>query len=127
MTPTPISGATGPSPAVAALGQQSDSPTKPKADPILEALKPGVLQLINEDVRAAIDPEKIQQYAQIRYHELYWRGNQYLDEIYDSKGNTVDYRPMGLPNPDGTQNDNLDGLDSYDTVINDVRGYGRKF
>ncbi len=82
-------------------------------------------QLITTDVRTAIDPEKIVQYAEIRKNELYWRGNQYLAEIW-TNGVLTDYRPMDgqwyQENPDA---DNGNGL--YDTVINDVRGYGRKF
>ncbi len=102
-------------------GQSGDE----QKDPQLEALKSPILKLISDDVRNAIDPEKIWQYADIRKNELYWRGNQYLDEIYAGDGTLVDYRPIN-----GTwHQENPDADDSalYDTVINDVRGYGRKF
>lgn len=94
-------------------------------DPIISALQGQLAQLIQTDVKAAIDPEKIFIYAEIRKNELYWRGEQYLDEIY-TNGQLTDYRSMNgqwyQENPDA---DNGNGL--YDTVINDFRGYGRKF
>lgn len=102
--------------------QSSGSPEKQ----ILEALRGPLAKIITDDVRLAIDPEKIFAYAEIRKNELYWRGNQYLDEVWSSDGSLVDYRPMNgqwyQENPDA---DNGNGL--YDTVINDIRGYGRKF
>lgn len=73
----------------------------------------------------AIDPEKLWQYAEIRRNELYWRGNQYLDEVYNNDGQLVDYKPIN-----GTWhefNGDDDGAGQYSTVINDFRGYGRKF
>ncbi len=97
---------------------------KKKTDPILQALKGGVLKMVTDDVRNAIDPEKLYQYADIRRNELYWRGNQYLDEVYNNQGQLVDYTPIGgqwhQDNPEADQG-------AFDTVINDIRGYGRKF
>lgn len=97
-----------------------------KPDPIIAALQAPLSALLTNDVRLAIDPEKVFVYADIRKNELYWRGNQYVDELYDTNGNVYDYRPMNgqwyQENPDA---DNGNGL--YDTVINDIRGYGRKF
>ncbi len=97
---------------------------KKKTDPILQALKGGVLKMVTDDVRNSIDPEKIYQYAEIRRNELYWRGNQYLDEVYNNQGQLVDFTPIGgqwhQDNPEADQG-------AFDTVINDIRGYGRKF
>ncbi len=113
MTPTPA-------PQSPSVG----SPEPDEKDPILDALKGPVGKIISDDVRLAIDPEKIWQYADIRKNELYWRGNQYLDEVYNSDGQLVDYQPINGQWHEN-QNDNDDA--AYDTVINDVRGYGRKF
>lgn len=111
------------------LPQSTDaqrSETDKPQDPLLEALKGPLSKLITDDVRLAIDPEKIFQYAEIRRNEFYWRGNQYLDEVYSSDGNLVDYKPIN-----GTwhefQNTDDDASGMYSTVINDFRGYGRKF
>lgn len=97
-----------------------------KKDPILEALRGPIGKLVQDDVRNAVDPEKCVQYADIRRNEYYWRGNQYLDEVYSSDGNLIDYKPMG-----GTwhefQGNQDDSAGMYSTVINDIRGYGRKF
>lgn len=93
-------------------------------DPLLNALKGGLLRLIQDDVRNAIDPEKIVQYADIRRNELYWRGNQYLDEIYNDQGQLTDFKPVG---GQWKSNESANNLASFDTVINDIRGYGRKF
>ncbi len=106
--------------------QSSDNSSQPdKQDPILEALKGPVGKLIQDDVRLAIDPEKIVQYADIRRNELYWRGNQYLDEVYSGNGNLVDYQPINGTWREFQNNDDSAGM--YSTVINDFRGYGRKF
>ncbi len=102
-----------------------DSGPSPEQDPILQALKTHVQQLCENDVRLSIDPEKIWQYATLRRNELYWRGNQYLDEVYNDTGQLVDYKPI-----QGTWHefgDQQGGEDMYATVVNDVRGYGRKF
>lgn len=97
----------------------------PEKDPILEALRSPVGQLVRDDVRLAIDPEKIYRYAQLRRNELYWRSNQYLDEVYNNNGQLIDYKPI-----DGTWHEFDDQNDddaTYYTVVNDFRGYGRKF
>jgi hypothetical protein len=111
-----------PSDSGSVLNTRPDS--KPEKDPILENLRGPVGRLVQDDVRLAIDPEKIYRYAQLRRNELYWRGNQYLDEIYNQDGQLVDYKPI-----DGTWHefvdDDSDG--TYYTVVNDLRGYGRKF
>lgn len=94
-------------------------------DPILEALKGPVGKLCQDDIRLAIDPEKIWAYAEIRRNELYWRGNQYLDEVYSTDGNLIDYQPINGTWHQFTNDDDSAGM--YATVINDFRGYGRKF
>ncbi len=97
---------------------------EPKQDANLEALKGPIRKLVDDEVKLAIDPEKLYSYSQIRRMELYWRGNQYLDEIYSDSGRLVDYQPIG-----GTWHefqDDDDGQGQYSRVINDFRGYGRK-
>ncbi len=94
-------------------------------DPILQALKGPVGRIVREDVRLAIDPEKIVRYAEIRRNELYWRGEQYLNEVYNNNGQLVDFKPI-----DGTYHESKDDSDNnpmYSAVVNDIRGYGRKF
>lgn len=120
MSPTAISG---PSQSVTVPPNEPESEEQSEGA-LVKALKGPIRQFIDSEIRLAIDPEKIWQYADIRKNELYWRGNQFLMEVYGDGGSVVDYRPINgqwhQENPDA-------GGDSYDTVINDFRGYGRKF
>ena len=72
----------------------STEPEDDKPDLILEALRGPVGTLCQNDVRLAVDPEKCFQYADLRRNELYWRGNQYLNEVYGNDGNLVDFQPI---------------------------------
>ncbi len=88
-----------------------------------KALEPGLKTLIQNDVDNSVDPEKVFQYAELRRNEYYWRGKQYLDEQQDAQGRTTDYSPINgsVLEKQGQR------VDLYDSVVNDVRGLGRKF
>lgn len=111
-------------------GMDDQSPSKgmdkssdKSGDELLQAIKGPLLRLIDDDVRNSIDPDKVYQYAEIRRNELYYRGNQYLDEVYNNQGQLVDYQPIQGQWHSETQGDQ----NAFETVVNDVRGYGRKF
>ena len=102
-----------------------DNAPQPKENKTLEALRGVLTRLANEDIRLAIDPEKIYRYAQLRRNELYFRGNQYLNEIYNTNGQLVDYQPINGTWHEFASQDDSD--DTYYTVINDFRSLGYKF
>jgi len=71
-------------------------------------------------IRDDVEPEKIQQYSEIRRNLLYWKGQQFLRRIVRDD-TIIDFEP--IQNKSSVERaDNL-----YDYYINDIRGYGRKF
>jgi hypothetical protein len=78
---------------------------------------------VSENVRGDVEREKLYQYSLARKHELYWRGDQYLVPVYTDNGLVTDWSPAtGVPRY------NDDSQSAYlDYVVNDMRGYGRKF
>jgi hypothetical protein len=92
---------------------------------ILDMIRPALTDLLRENVRGDVDREKTQQYAEARKAELYDRGIQYVvpDLV---NGNIVDFSPINgaLKNP-SLDKASAGGL--YDYVVNDIRGYRRKY
>lgn len=71
-------------------------------------------------IREDVEPEKIQQYSEIRRNLLYWKGQQFLRRIVRDD-TLVDFEPV----QNKTSLERAENL--YDYYINDIRGYGRKF
>jgi hypothetical protein len=88
---------------------------------MLQDAKTAVERLVSEHVKGDIEKEKVYQYSEARRHESYWRGLQYLKPVVRD-GVVVDYTPSGVVNPGTNQ-----VQDQYNTVVNVIRGDGRKF
>src|SRR5579863_9231681 len=93
-------------------------------DALLELLQPALKDVLKEDIRGDVERDKIWQYSQARKHDLYWKGDQYLVPNYADGGLIVDYSPVS-GNVKFNEADSQASL--YDYVVNDFRGYGRKF
>lgn len=91
---------------------------------VISQLSDSLKTLITSDVRGDVEREKMYQYALARKHELYWRGDQFLIPMVSEGGLIVDWSPI-------TGNVRYNDADAqtslYDYVVNDFRGYGRKF
>lgn len=117
--------------------QAPDMQQKPSADDGLGAnpsdgeqvqLTPALLKevlkgVIDENVTAVIEREKIYAYQVARKNELYWRGSAYLYPVLLG-GNIADWSPVGDLNYTLSEDEREH---AYDYVLNIIRGDGRKF
>lgn len=102
---------------------QAPPTTDPKAQ-LIQSLKGELQKLITADIRGDVDREKMFLYSAIRKHEFYWRGDQNIAPQFTG-GSTFDWsRVSGNGNVKYSSADE-GAIDDY--VVNDFRGYGRKF
>jgi hypothetical protein len=95
---------------------QIEEEEKASREEFLRSLSSFTKTYIKED----IEPEKVQQYSEIRRNILYWKGQQFLRRIVRDDA-IVDFEPV-QNKTSGERAENL-----FDYYINDIRGYGRKF
>ncbi len=101
----------------------SGEPQPAQPDDAVALFGEGLKKIVNEDIRADLDPEKVYQLSGIRKNEYYWRGIQFLRRTVT--GGLVDWVPVSQANPQGKNDNQSEDLYSY--CSNDIRGYGRKY
>jgi hypothetical protein len=91
----------------------------PSDEELLAQLKAPLKKLVEEEINAEVDPEKLQIYWNCRRNWLLWRGIQYFAPVFNQQTGYTDFQAVnGLGDSGGN---------SYDYVQNIFRGFGRKF
>jgi hypothetical protein len=96
--------------------QETEAP--PTTEELIKQLKAPLRRLIEEEINAEVEPEKLQVYWNCRRNWLLWRGIQYFSPVLNQDG-TTDFQAIGGLGSVGGN--------SYDYVQNIFRGFGRKF
>lgn len=103
------------------------NPSTQSSPDLLTLLKQPLENLVQQDIRADVDPEKVIQLSNAKRNVLYFAGKQYLYPVM-TNGNITDWSTSpSTGNMVGSSSQTTEGTRCYDRSVNIEAGLGEKY